>query len=612
MKTVVLVKQVPDVSQMEFDPKTRTLRREGVRLEVSSFDVRALLRAVELRGECGGEVVAMTMGPPQAREALIHCLALGADRAVHLVDRAFAGSDTLATARALALAIRREGFDLVLCGKVSVDAETGQVGPEVAELLDCVQVTSVRSLTVDPRRRRLRAERETEGGFETIECALPALLTAAEDLARERFPKKAEKEAAASKPIDEVTARDLSEDASLFGFAGSPTSVEAIEHVEETRQGRVLEGDPAAAVPELMRVLRKRDLLGSVAGPAPRAVPSRRSRRPDPGRQIWVVAETFGDELRRVTFELLGKAHELAAGSDSEVVAFLIGHDVRRHERALAGAADRILVADDPVLADYSTDAWAAIVARAIEARKPRSVLVPSTYLGRDLAPRVAARLRLGLTGDCIDLTLDGEGHLLQWKPAFGGNFVAPIRSRTLPEMATVRPGMLEPIVPGGEATAIVEEIHPTDLPAIRTLVVDRRPEPGVARAEALDSAAIAIGVGRGIGGAGALAKIEELAAALGGAAIAATRDVTDDGWLPKQHQVGLTGRAIAPRLYLAIGIRGAFEHMVGLRRAGLIVAINKNAKAPIFAHSDLGVVGDWAEIVSRLIEEVRTPPGEH
>jgi len=122
MKYAVLIKQVPDVSQLEFDPQTRRLRREGVRLEVSSFDVRALIRALELRGETGGEVVALTMGPPQAREALVHCLALGADRAVHLVDPAFAGSDTLATARALALALRREAFDLVLCGKCSVDA----------------------------------------------------------------------------------------------------------------------------------------------------------------------------------------------------------------------------------------------------------------------------------------------------------------------------------------------------------------------------------------------------------------------------------------------------------------------------------------------------------
>src|SRR6185295_18351838 len=146
MRQVVLVKQVPAVSQLAFDAETRTLKREGVRLEVSSFDVRALLRAIDLRAEHGGEVVVMTMGPPSAREALVYCLALGADRGIHLSDRAFAGADTLATARALAAALRREPFDLVLCGRASVDAETAQVGPEVAELLDLPQVCCVRTL----------------------------------------------------------------------------------------------------------------------------------------------------------------------------------------------------------------------------------------------------------------------------------------------------------------------------------------------------------------------------------------------------------------------------------------------------------------------------------
>ncbi|MGH7820345.1 MAG: electron transfer flavoprotein subunit beta/FixA family protein, partial [Candidatus Binatia bacterium] len=261
MKYVVLVKQVPDVSEMQFDPGTRRLRREGVRLEVSSFDVRALLRALELRAGTGGEVVAVTMGPPQARDALVHCLALGADRGVHLVDPAFAGSDTLATARALALALRREGFDLVLCGKSSVDAETGQVGPEVAELLDVPQVTAARRLDLDAERRRLKTERETDFGFESVECQLPALVSAAEDLAAERFPKRAEKEAAKAKPITEVSAAELSADPQIFGAAGSPTRVEGLEAVDVQREGRMLGSDLSQAIPELVSLLVERGLF---------------------------------------------------------------------------------------------------------------------------------------------------------------------------------------------------------------------------------------------------------------------------------------------------------------------------------------------------------------
>jgi len=606
MKYTVLIKQVPDVSQMQLDPETHRLRREGVRLEVSAFDVRALVRALELRAASGGEVVVMTMGPPQARDALVHCLALGADRAVHLVDPAFAGSDTLATARALALALRRDGFDLVLCGRSSVDAETGQVGPEVAELLEVPQITAVRHLEIDVKRRRVKAERETDGGFEAVECQLPALLSAAEDLAAERFPKRAEKEAAKQKPIAELAARELSPDVGQFGAAGSPTRVEALESVEVRREARVLEGELPQAVRSLAVLLAERGLLAPAATPEERSITPRRGPAADRGKAIWAVCETSDGRLRRVGLELIGKALELAGKTGGEVVGVLLGYEVRSHAAEISAyGADRVLVCDDPLLVDYSTDAYAAVLAEAIRTRQPRSVLLPATWLGRDLAPRVAARLGVGLTGDAIDLTLDREGRLVQWKPAFGGNVVAPILSRTTPEMATVRPGMFEPAVPEPSRTAVVEELRLSTPPPIRTLVTERLPCPGIERAEALDDCRVAIGVGMGLGGAEKLAEIDPLAEALGTTAIAATRDVTDAGWLPRQHQVGLTGRAISPDLYVAIGIRGAIEHMVGVRKARTIVAINKNAKAPIFAQVDFGLVADWTLAVPLLAREI-------
>ena len=184
---------------------------------------------------------------------------------------------------------------------------------------------------------------------------------------------------------------------------------------------------------------------------------------------------------------------------------------------------------------------------------------------------------------------------------------MAPILSSTLPEMATVRAGMLEPVTRDPSRRPVVEELRITQAPAIRTLVTESRTAPGVERAAALDECAAAIGVGMGVGGVENLQNLEPLAAALGGAAIAATRDVADAGWLPRQHQVGLTGRAISPRLYVAVGVRGAFEHMVGLRKAGTIVAINKNAKAPIFQQADFGLVADWSTALPLLTREIET-----
>ena len=602
MKTIVLIKQVPMASAMTLDPETRTLRRQGVRLEVSSFDVRAVLKAIEMRDAGGGgEVVVLTMGPPQARSALEHCLALGADRGVHLSDRAFAGADTLATARALALAIEREGCDLVLCGRHSTDAETAQVGPEVAELAALPQVTAAAAISVDEDGRTLTVERETDAGFETVRCPLPALVSATEDLIKERFLRRDERDKGKEKPIRTLIASDLSDDPSIFGAAGSPTWVDSVETVAVERQQRILAGELSEQVDALVEILLDRGLYGTWNDEGSRAQTLPAPLAGADGKSVWVVAETLEGELRPVTLELLGKARQLACRHGGEVAAVLAGSGVEAHVATLAArGADAVYLADDARLADYTTDVHAAVLARAIETHRPGIVLLGSTANGRDLAPRVAARLGLGLTGDCIDLAVDDDGRLVQYKPAFGGNVVAPIYSRTVPEMATVRPGMLEPApaVEGRQARLVPLELD--DLPASRVEILSRTGSEAAAAA-ALDSAEIAVGIGKGLGGPENLALIEGLAAALGDAPLAATRPVADLGWLPRQFQVGLTGRSIAPRLYFAVALRGSLEHTVGIRRAGFVVAINDRDRSPIFKQADVGIVGDYAEVVPRL-----------
>ena len=500
MKTIVLIKQVPVVSAMKLDPETKVLKREGVPSEVSSFDIRALLKAVELRNTHGGEVVVMTMGPPQARAALEYCLALGADRALLLTDRAFAGADTLATARALALALQREGYDLVLCGRHSTDAETGQVGPEVAEILNIPQITGVRKLTI--MENGLTAERETDSGFETVVCALPALLSATEDLAPEKFPNKVDKEKAKEKPIQEITASDLSADLSQFGSSGSPTWVESVQTVEVTREKKILEGDLSTQVQTLVQTLLDRGLFGTWKGDnSAQSAEAGETKKSTGGKAVWVVAETLGSALRPVTLELLSKAEELSAQYGGEVGVLLMGRDGQQYVSTLAAhGAEVIYLADDQRLAPYTTEMHTALMTQAITTHKPGVVLLGSTATGRDLAPRVAARLGLGLTGDCVDLDVNAQGQLLQYKPAFGGNIVAPILSRTTPEMATVRPGMLKKAQPTSGRHARIERLHLDAATTSRVTVVSQTGE-DAGKAAALDSAEIAIGIGKGIGG---------------------------------------------------------------------------------------------------------------
>lgn len=594
MHIVVCVKYVPVLSALKFDPETRRLVREGVPGEVSGFDQRALSAAVALRERHGGEVVALTMGPPAAKEGLVVCLALGADRAVHVMDPAVAGSDTLATARVLAAAVRRETPDLVLLGRASTDAETGQVGPEMAELLDLPQATGVRAITLDPAARTFDAERETDDGYETVRGPLPAVVTAAEDVAEERFPNKAARQAAAEKPIAVVSLADLAVDPATVGAAGSPTWVAGVEQVDVSRRGEIVEGPDAEAIAHglhaRLQALGALDLRAAAAPMLPSAGPRN-------GSAIWVIVETGRRGLRPVTFELLGRAAELGARLDAPVEAIVIGAGAEHAAALSAAGADRVWVADDPSLVPYTTDAHTRVLADAIRVHAPRLVLLGATAIGRDLAPRVAGRLALGLTGDAVDLELDAEGRTRQMKPAFGGTIVAPILSRTRPEMATVRPGMLRAARPDATRPVVVDRLSVAAVPA-RVRVVGTAPLANDA-ADMLDTARLVLGVGKGLGSEG-VKVVMALAAELG-AGVAATREVTDLGWLPRQHQVGLTGRAIAPRLYVGLGVSGAMEHMVGLRRAGVIVAVNKSPKAPILKLADLSALADVHEILPHL-----------
>jgi electron transfer flavoprotein alpha subunit len=609
MKIAVCIKQVPVVSLLKFDNETRRVVRDGVPSEVNPFDVLGMSLAVNLKQVNDAEVVVLTMGPPQARDALVQCLAMGADSAVHLSDRAFAGSDTLATARALALALARDEYDLIICGRNSVDAETGQVGAEIAEMLDLPQVSGVRHLELDASSNgtALVAERITDEGHDVVRCALPALITVTEDVAPEIYPRRAERQAAQEKPVETLAAADLSDDASMFGTDGSPTWVSEIYSIQPEREGIVVRDKPAdEAVEELMAYLGKHGVFeGGAANSADTAVErGARRERGDVGA-IWVVAEILGGELRPITLELLGRSRELAEALDTRVEAVVIGEDVEQYGyRLTAFGADVVWVAQDERLADYEVSQYTSILADAIREHRPYAALLGSTVIGRELAARLAGRLSLGLTGDCIGLEVDEEGRLVQLKPAFGGNIVAPILSNTKPYMATVRPGLLTPVAPDTSIEAVVRRLSLDSLCEARVEIVERVVNES-AEGAALDSADTIIGVGKGIGGPGNLPLIRELADALG-ASLGATRDVTELGWLPRQYQIGLSGKSVSPNLYFAVALSGVFNHTVGIGKAGTVVAINSSARAPIFQSADFGIVGDYAEVAHELIKAIR------
>ena len=480
-------------------------------------------------------------------------------------------------------------------------------------------ISHVRRLALSDDRRTAIAERITDEGLQTLECELPAVICVTEGVAPELFPNRQQMEEAESKPVDEINCSHLSDDASQFGAQGSPTWVNEIRLVEPNRLGVTLQEvtpeDAARQIADSVRD-RLRELAASGSeGSGSRAsgpegsgpVGSGEALPRYPGqneRSIWVVGENTREGLAHVTFEMLGKARELTAITRSEVVAVVISPTGEAHAPALAAAgADRVLIIDNSELGPVCSRAVANALAGAVGRETPYAVLFASTADGRDLAARLAARLSLGLTGDAIDLEIDDAGQLVQLKPALGGNVVAPILSKTLPNLVTLRPGLLTPAVEEPGAAMVVERVasEPFSGSDVRLVREEFQQD-----SEGLDLARARVVIGLGMGvGEESVAALVETARSIG-ASVATTRDVVHEGWLPQQLQVGISGRTIAPTVYIAVGIRGAFNHTVGLQRAGVIVAINQNRRATIFRSSDFGVVGTWQEFLPPLIEELR------
>ena len=611
MKIAVCVKYVPVVSRIRFDYENKVVRRDGVPSEINPFDLLGVNLAVDLK-EGDDTVVAVSMGPPGAAEGLTQCYALGVDRAILLSDRALAGSDTLATAQALALALAREAPDLIVCGRNSSDAETGQVGPELAELMGLPHISNVRKLEIDRAASRITVERATDTGYQELECGLPAVVCVTEGAGPERYPGRDEMAAAEGRPIEQLAGADLTDDLALFGPEGSPTWVADIRLLEPDRLGVVIrDATPEAAAAQVADLLRER--LAALAvhegrdtpgGPLPRYAGGERS--------IWVVAERAGNTLRQVTLEMLGKARELTPITRSEVVAVVIGAGAPGAAilgQLAAAGADRILALDTAGLGLHWGRRVSDSLSNAIAAAAPYAALFAATADGRDLASRIAARQRLGLTGDAIDLEIDDAGRLVQLKPALGGNVVAPILSKTRPNLVTLRPGVLTPAPPEDGATAPVSAIAPSPR-AVPDARLVREHFAAAHGALALTAASVVVGLGMGVGADG-LAAAQELASGMG-ASIATTRNVVHSGWLPHQLQVGISGRTIAPQVYLAVGIRGAFNHTVGIQKAGVILAINRNHRAAIFRAADYGIVGDWREYLPALAAALQPALAEY
>ncbi|WP_330388299.1 electron transfer flavoprotein subunit alpha/FixB family protein [Clostridioides difficile] len=321
---------------------------------------------------------------------------------------------------------------------------------------------------------------------------------------------------------------------------------------------------------------------------------------------VWVIGEQREGKINPVTIELIGEGRKLADQLGKELAVVIAGYEVEKEVKELLHySVDKVYYINDLLLKDFTTDGYAISIANLIERKKPEVVLVGATSIGRDIAPRIAGKVGTGLTADCTKLEIDStDNKLLQTRPAFGGNLMATIVCpQNRPQMSTVRPGVMAKAVRNESETGILEVVTPElTEKMIRTRLVEILPQEK--KSVNLTDARIIVSGGRGLKRAEGFELIKELADKLG-AEIGASRAAVDSGWIEHSHQVGQTGTTVRPELYIACGISGAIQHLAGMSDSKYIVAINKDAKAPIFSICDYGIVGDLYEIIPEMIESL-------
>ena len=630
MNYIVLVKQVPDIKNIPneaWDWEKGTLKRGLLDNVCNELDKQALTFAVRMREQQDGKIVCLTMGPPFAEEVLKYGLAVGADAAALLTDRKLGGADTPATAYPLAQSIKKIESDLfngdknyvIVTGMQSVDGDTAQVPPQIAEELGITHIAYATSFKFE--NGTLRVDRITRSGAETIEPAgFPCMITVTNwtepvnaSFSRTRWSSK--------EKVYVWSADDVNADSSLIGLTGSRTTVYRIFSPKEvSTRNCIYENDVEKLVTMLKEAYANKAQSSEQEEKGPEyQLPE--GKKPDFSGEVWVYAEQEDGEINPASFELLGKAKQLADILKEKVGAVLVGDNVKDLAKQLiAYGADNVYVASHKLLDKFLPMPYTRAVAEMIEKYNPQIMLFSATPMGRELGPRVAYRVKSGLTADCTGLDIvdftrgkkEFVAVMRQTRPALGGNIMASIITQNSKvQMSTARPGVMQALDKDesrpGEVIEYTPEITEADMGSKIISHQARELTSDIAEAGAI-----------ACGGAGCKTRenyekyIVPLAESLGKflgekAMVGASRPAVEMGFIDRGHQVGQTGQAVKPRVYFAVGISGAVQHLTGMQNSDIIVAINKEAKAPIFKVADFGIVGNMEDIVPRLINALNS-----
>ena len=691
---IVLVKQVPDVSQITdnaFDPETGTLIRTRLTSVINELDTQALAFAhfmKKISADQGGKIIALSMGPPMAEEVLRYSLSRCADKVVHLTDRALGGADTVATANPLAFAVRKIVKEIlsndsdyyVVCGMQSVDGDTAQVPPQMAEELGLPCIAYVTD--AEFKNNRFEFTRIISGGSQVVAAKkLPAVITVAkyeyplfatftktrwanetkiitwgsEDIKATHIGVKGSKTAVIRVFPPDKSARkcqrlsDVKSLAKLLidSFKGGneqskpSTNAQAGLYVlpnkraslfDRSFEGTQKEQEDYKILSEKLKELSitetshiddaaKQKIL-TAAGKhfhemaLDDMINGLKLTEPTFKGEIWVVAEHSEGVVHPATFELIGKARDLADSLETKVGVCLAGYKIEQMTKELiAAGADNIYLIEDNLLDVFDPTAYRKAVADAISTYWPQIVLYAATPQGRMLAPMVSYRVGCGLTADCTGLDIRDSsrkgdiGLLLQTRPALGGNVMATIRTKnSKSQMATARPGVMKRIPPDPSRNGKIIK-HKVELSQDDISLEVIKTELGTG--EVNFGAEVIVSGGKGMQNRDTY---ERLVGALCDSLSkkldtpverGASRAAVEQGFIERVHQVGQTGTSIGPKLYIALGISGAIQHMIGVANTETIVAINSDPNAPIFKQCDYYIVGTVEDTVPQLVTEL-------
>lgn len=689
MRIAVMIKQVPASNEIFLDPVTHNIIRDGKKAVINPYDRFALELALQLKDEFSGEIHVYTMGILAASAILREALSLGADRAFLLSDRAFAGADTLATAYTLHLAIEKtqtEGhnYDLILCGRMAIDGDTAQIGPELAEHLNLAHISDVNDI-VQVNNEQIIVKRRQDHEEQIIAGPYPLLLTIDKDINQPRLPNLDGVIAAFDKEIENWNALDLQADLNRCGLKGSPTRVVKVEVPLRENNCQFLLGS-AQEIAVQLNALSREVLDKSTIGLGlsdNENLPSLKnllikgqviklkehdleeSELSQLENQFWVLGQIVEEnKIHPVTYELLAKAKNLAKFQEIEElenskglnnlldrgrvaedqasknkayeqnnfensfkeqedtlitelrprtkVGLILPNRVETEEvlaKALASGADFIFnVEGNP---NNVFDSNCDFLERLVKIYSPRIILTGATDWGRSIAPRLAARLKTGLTADCTELSIV-DNLLRQTRPAFGGNMLATIICPNhKPQMATVRPGIYKTLLAEQIQEERPEVISPEkeEVKNYKKYIIDCLPgekhnetlkllsRRALDRGQDLQTARVLFVAGLGIGSKRNLQTMIDLANSLG-IGWGVSRPLVDIGWAEHSRQIGQTGQIVSPDLLISFGVSGAIQHLAGISKSKAIIAINHDETAPIFNSASLGVVADCSEVL--------------